>query len=76
MRFLDLTETELGIPQARVGETVFRRGLNIFRPFKQYAEREGATEGLKTQEHISWVRRMSGIRERVEEAILQELICA
>ena len=43
---------------------------------RQYAEREGATEELKAQDQMEWVRRMNGIRERVEEVILQELIYA
>ena len=37
---------------------------------KQYAEREGVTEELKAQDQMEWVRRMNGIRERVEETIL------
>ena len=44
------------------------------RLIKQYAEREGATEELKAKDQMAWVRRMNGIRERVEEVILQELI--
>ena len=41
---------------------------------KQYAEREGVTEELKAQDQMEWVRRMNGIRERVEETILYKLI--
>lgn len=41
---------------------------------EQYAEREGVTEKLKTQDQMEWVRRMNNIRERVEEVIYQELI--
>ena len=41
---------------------------------KQYAEREGVTEELKAQDQMEWVRRMNGIRERVEESIIHELI--
>ena len=41
---------------------------------QQYAEREGATEELKAQDQMVWVRQMNGIRERAEEVILQELI--
>lgn len=40
----------------------------------QYAEREGVTEELKIQDQMEWVRRMNGIRERVEETILYKLI--
>ena len=41
---------------------------------KQYAEREGVTEELKAQDQMEWVRRMNGIRERVEEVVSKELI--
>ena len=41
---------------------------------KQHAAREGVTEALKAQDQMEWVRRMNGIRERVEEVIYQELI--
>ena len=41
---------------------------------KQYAAREGATEQLKAKDQMEWVRRMNGIRERVEESILSGLI--
>ena len=42
---------------------------------KQYAAREGATEQLKVENQMEWVRRMNSIRNRVEETIFQELIC-
>ena len=42
---------------------------------KQYAAREGVTEELKAQDQMEWVRRMNGIRQRVEEIISRELIC-
>ena len=41
---------------------------------KQYAAREGVTEELKEQDQIEWVRRMNGIRNRVESIIAEELI--
>ena len=41
---------------------------------QQYAEREGVTEELKAQDQLEWVRRMNGIRERVESSICSELI--
>lgn len=43
---------------------------------KQYAEREGVTEQLKAQDQMEWVQRMNSIRNRVEEMVLNELICA
>ncbi len=41
---------------------------------KQYAEHEGVTEHLKVQNQIEGVRRMNGIRERIEDVIAAELI--
>ena len=41
---------------------------------KQYAEREGVTEELKEQDQMEWVRRMNGIRARVTEVIMTEMI--
>ncbi len=41
---------------------------------KQYAAREGVTEGLKAQNQMEWVRRMNDIRKRAEEIIRSELI--
>ncbi len=43
---------------------------------KQYAARDSVTEELKEQDQIEWVRRMNGIRERVEGIIYTELICS
>jgi len=41
---------------------------------QQYAAREGVTEELKAQDQMEWVRRMNGIRNRVESIIAEELI--
>ncbi len=41
---------------------------------KQHAAREGVTEALKAQDQMEWVRRMNGIRQRVEDLIYRELI--
>ena len=41
---------------------------------KQYAVRDCVTEHLKAQDQMTWVRRMNGIRARVEETIYNELI--
>ena len=41
---------------------------------EQYANREGVTEQLKTENQMEWVRRMNNIRERAEEVIYRELI--
>ena len=41
---------------------------------KQYATREGVTEQLKAENQMEWLRKMSGIREQIEEILLHELI--
>ena len=41
---------------------------------KQHAAREGVTEQLKAENQMEWVRRMNGIRDRVEGIIYSELI--
>lgn len=41
---------------------------------EQYAECQGVTEELKARDQMEWVRRMNGIRERVEEVVSKELI--
>ena len=40
----------------------------------QMAAAEGVTEQLKAADQIEWVRRMNGIRNRVEEFVFSELI--
>ena len=41
---------------------------------KQDAAREGATEDLKANDQMEWVRRMNSIRDYAEEIILREII--
>ena len=41
---------------------------------KQTAEIEGVTEQLKAADQMEWIRRMNGIRSRVREFVLNELI--
>ena len=43
---------------------------------RQYAEIEGVTEALKAADNLEWTRRMSSIRNRVEEFVLSDLIYA
>lgn len=40
----------------------------------QMAEREGVTEQLKANDQMEWVRRMNGIRNRVEEIVYSDLV--
>ena len=41
---------------------------------KQFMEKERVTEELKKQNRYEWVRRMNGIRSRVDEIIMKEMI--
>lgn len=41
---------------------------------EQMKRAEGVTEGLKARDPMEWVRRMSGIAARAEEAVLQEMV--
>ena len=43
---------------------------------KQFMEKEGVTEELKKQNRYEWVRIMNGIRSRVDEIIMKEMIYA
>ncbi len=40
----------------------------------EMARQEGITEALKVENQMEWVRRMNGIRERVEETVWQEFV--
>ena len=41
---------------------------------KQFIEKERVTEELKKQNRYEWVRRMNGIRSRVDEIVMREMI--
>lgn len=41
---------------------------------KQFMEKENVTEDLKKKDRYEWVRRMNGIRSRVDEIIMKEMI--
>jgi hypothetical protein len=40
----------------------------------QMAAQEGVTEQMKASEPLTWIQRMTSIRNRVEETILHDLI--
>ena len=48
----------------------------FFQLVKDYAQRQGITERLKTENQMEWVGRMNNIRNRAEEIILHELVYA
>ena len=41
---------------------------------KQSMEKEGVTEEMKKQNRYEWVKRMNGIRDRVDEIVMKEMI--
>ena len=41
---------------------------------QQFMEKENVTEELKQQNRYEWVKRMNGIRSRVDEIIMREMI--
>ncbi len=43
---------------------------------KQYAEKDGITEQLKTADSMKWVQKMNDIRERVTEKINADVVFA
>lgn len=46
----------------------------FFRLVKEYAEKEGVTEQLKSADPMAWVRRMNNIRERVTETVYTDVV--
>lgn len=48
----------------------------VLRLVKEYAEREGVTEQLKTENPMEWVRKMNNIRNRAAETVCADLIFA
>lgn len=42
---------------------------------KEYAEKGGVTEQLKSSDQMAWVRRMNNIRECANELVMKEVIC-
>ena len=46
----------------------------FLRLVKQYAATEGVTEALKASDPLTWARQMNGVRNRANEAVMQEII--
>ena len=42
---------------------------------EQMAEREGATEKMKAEQPMEWVRRMNAIKNTAEEIVLANIVC-
>ena len=41
---------------------------------KEYAEKEGVTEQLKSADQMKWVQKMNNIRERVMETVYSDMV--
>lgn len=46
----------------------------FLRLVEQYADTEGVTEALKADDSMAWVRKMNGIRQRANQAVMQEIV--
>ena len=46
----------------------------FFRLVKEYAEKEGVTEQLKSADQMAWVRRMNNIHERATEIVNADVV--
>ena len=46
----------------------------FLRLVKQYADTEGVTEALKVDDPQAWVQKMNNIRNRANEAVMQEIV--
>ena len=46
----------------------------FLRLVEQYADTEGVTEALKADDPMAWVRKMNNIRNRANEAVMQEIV--
>lgn len=68
-----LTSGKLHSHLADVGE----EAQSLFsRLVKEYAEKEGVTEQLKSVDQTAWVRKMNNIRGRVIEVVSEEVVFA
>lgn len=46
----------------------------FLRLVEQYADTEGVTEALKADDPMAWMRKMNSIRNRANEAVMQEIV--
>ena len=66
-----LTAGTLGGRLADIAEQAQELFLRLV---EQYADTEGVTEALKADDPMAWVRKMNGIRNRVNEIVMQEIV--
>ena len=46
----------------------------FLRLVEQYADTEDVTEALKANDPMAWVRKINNIRNRANEAVMQEIV--
>ena len=66
-----LTAGTLGGRLADIAEQAQELFLRLV---EQYADTEGVTEALKADDPMAWVRKMNSIRNRANEAVMQEIV--
>lgn len=59
---------------SHIADTEEQAQALFFRLVKEYAEKEGVTEQLKSADQMAWVQQMNNIRNAVTEIILKEII--
>ena len=67
-----LTAGTLGGRLADIAEQAQELFLRLV---EQYADAEGVTEEVKANDPQAWVRRRNSIRNRANEAVMQEIVC-
>ena len=71
MYFNLLTAGTLGGRLADIAEQAQELFLRLV---EQYADAEGVTEEVKANDPQAWVRRRNSIRNRANEAVMQEIV--
>ena len=63
-----------GILDGRLADIEEQTQELFLRLVEQYADTEGVTEALKADDSMAWVRKMNSIRNRANEAVMQEFV--
>ena len=59
---------------SHVADTEEQAQALFSRLVKEYAEKEGVTEQLKSADQMAWLRKMNNIRERVIEVVYSDVV--
>lgn len=63
-----------GTPDGHLADIEEQAQELFLRLVEQYADAEGVTEALKTDDPMAWVRKMNGIRHRANEVVMLEIV--